>query len=209
VLLNVLQAELSAELAKVDKNVKLSIETVEKPAFCIDKRTGRRLLNALYVVPHGVKGMSHEIAGLVETSTNLASVKMTENDTITIITSQRSSTESLKVDIANQVTAVFLLAGAEVCGTDGYPGWKPNPDSTILDISKTVYEKLFKQSPKVYAIHAGLECGLFYEKNPNLDMISCGPTIRGAHSPDERMEIETVGKWWDLLLELLKAIPEK
>jgi dipeptidase D len=206
---NVLQANLSAELAKVDKNVKLSVHSVEEPAYCIDPETGSKLLNALYAMPHGVLGMSHEIDGLVETSTNLASVKMTENETITISTSQRSSTESLKDDVANQVTAVLLQAGAEVSATDGYPGWKPNSDSAILDLSKAVYEKLFHESPKVYAIHAGLECGLFFEKNPKLDMISCGPTVRGAHSPDERLEIETVEKWWKFLLELLKAIPGK
>jgi dipeptidase D len=207
--LNILQTHVSAELAKTDKNVKLSINSAEKPVYCMDAETGSKLLNALYVLPHGVMGMSHEIAGLVETSTNLASVKMKENETIVITTSQRSSTESLKVDVANQVTAVFLQAGAEVSATDGYPGWKPNPDSTVLKISKTLFEKLFGKEPKVIAIHAGLECGLFFEKNPKLDMISCGPTILGAHSPDERLEIATVEKWWKLLLELLKAIPGK
>jgi dipeptidase D len=207
--LNVLQANLSAELAKVDKNVKLSVNSVEKPAHCIDAETGNKLLNALYALPHGVIGMSHEIAGLVETSTNFASVKMKENNTITVTTSQRSSTESLKADIANHVRAVFLQAGAEVGATEGYPGWKPNPDSTILKLSKTIFEKLFKEEPKIIAIHAGLECGLFFEKNPKLDMISCGPTILGAHSPDERLKIETVEKWWMFLLELLKAIPYK
>ena len=208
--LNVLQANLSAELAKVDKNVKLSINSVDRPEYTIDKKTCAKLLNALYAMPHGVMGMSHEIAGLVETSTNLASVKTDYfNETITVATSQRSSTESLKVDVANKVTAVFLQAGAEVSATDGYPGWKPNPDSTILKISEKLFESLFSEKPKVIAIHAGLECGLFFEKNPKLDMISCGPTILGAHSPDERLEIETVEKWWKFLLELLKAIPAK
>ena len=207
--LNILQANLSDELPKEDKNIKLSVNSVEKPKYCINKKAGAKLLNALYAMPHGVMGMSHEIAGLVETSTNLASVKMTEKETVTVSTSQRSSTESLKEDIANQVAAVFLQAGAEVRATDGYPGWKPNADSAILELSKAVYEKLFRQSPRVYAIHAGLECGLFFEKNPKLDMISCGPTIQGAHSPDERLEIETVEKWWKFLLELLKAIPAK
>jgi dipeptidase D len=207
--LNVLQADLSAELAKVDKNVALSVNSVEKPAYCIDAETGSKLLNALYALPHGVMGMSHEIAGLVETSTNLASVKPAENETIKVTTSQRSSTESLKTDIANQVKAVFLQAGAEVSATDGYPGWKPNSGSAILKISKELFEKLFTEEPKVIAIHAGLECGLFFEKNPKLDMISCGPTILGAHSPDERLEIATVEKWWKFLIELLKAVPAK
>ena len=207
--LNVLQAHLSAELAKVDKNVALSVGSVEKPAYCIDAETGNKLLNALYAMPHGVIGMSHEIAGLVETSTNLASVKPAENETIKVTTSQRSSTESLKTDIANRVKAVFLQAGAEVSATDGYPGWKPNSGSAILKVSKELFEKLFAEEPKVIAIHAGLECGLFSEKNPKFDMISCGPTILGAHSPDERLEIATVEKWWGFLVELLKAIPAK
>lgn len=205
--LNVLQADLSAELAQVDKGVKLSVHSAENPAYCIDAETGSSLLNALYALPHGVTGMSREIPGLVETSTNLASVKMQENATVTVTTSQRSSTESLKTDIANRVRAVFLQAGAEVSATEGYPGWKPNPGSAILKLSKSIFEKLFREEPKVIAIHAGLECGLFFEKNPKLDMISCGPTILGAHSPDERLEIETVEKWWKFLLELLKAIP--
>ena len=209
VLLNLLQAQVSAELAKVDPNVQLSIQSVEAPQTCIDFETGKALIHALYALPHGVAGMSHEISGLVETSTNLASVKMKENRRIVVTTSQRSSTDSLKTDIANKVTSVFRLAGAEVTATEGYPGWKPNPDSAVLNVSKTVFEKLFDQEPKVIAIHAGLECGLFFEKNPGLDMISCGPTILGAHSPDERIEIETVEKWWKFLVELLKAIPAK
>jgi dipeptidase D len=207
--LNVLQANLSAELAKVDKNVKLSIHSVEAPAYCIDAETGKNLLNALYALPHGAMGMSHEMPGLVETSTNLASVKMKEEGKIVVGTSQRSSTDSLKTDIGNQVKAVLSQAGAEVVATEGYPGWKPYPESAILRVSKSVFEKLFGESPQVIAIHAGLECGLFFEKNPNLDMISCGPTILGAHSPDERVEIDTVEKWWGFLLELLKNIPVK
>jgi dipeptidase D len=203
--LNVLQADLSAELAKVDKNVSISVNSAEKPAYCIDAVTGNALLNALYAMPHGVIGMSLEIAGLVETSTNLASVKMAGNDTIRVTTSQRSSTESLKTDVANTVKAIFLQAKAEVCATEGYPGWKPNSDSAVLKISKEIFEKLFAEKPKVIAIHAGLECGLFFDKNPKLDIISCGPTILGAHSPDERLEIATVEKWWKFLVELLKA----
>jgi len=209
VLLNHLQAEVSAELAKVDPAVQLSIQSVEIPHNCIDFESGKALIYALYALPHGVMGMSHEIPGLVETSTNLASVKMKDDCRIVVTTSQRSSTDSLKTDIVNKVTSVFRLAGAEVISTEGYPGWKPNPNSTILKLSETIFEKLFSQKPKVIAIHAGLECGLFYEKNPRLDMISCGPTILGAHSPDERLEIDTVGKWWKFLIELLKAIPAK
>lgn len=207
--LNRLQAQVSSELAKVDTNVQLAIQTVEPPHEIIAPKTGNTLIHTLYALPHGVIGMSHEIAGLVETSTNLASVKMKEDNKIVITTSQRSSTDSLKTDIVNKVSSVFKLAGAEVTATEGYPGWKPNPESAILKVSEEVYEKLFLTKPKVIAIHAGLECGLFFEKNPKLDMISCGPTILGAHSPDERIEIATVEKWWTFLIELLKAIPAK
>jgi len=206
VLLNLLQAQVSAELAKVDPNVQLSIQSVETPQNCIDFEIGKTLIDTLYALPHGVMGMSHEIPGLVETSTNLASVKMKDNRQIVVTTSQRSSTDSLKTDVVNKVASVFRLAGAEVTATEGYPGWKPNPDSAVLSASKVIFEKLFKQEPKVIAIHAGLECGLFFEKNPELDMISCGPTILGAHSPDERLEIATVEKWWKFLLELLSCI---
>ena len=209
VLLNLLQAQVAAELAKVDPNIQLSIQSVETPQNCIDFETGKTLIHTLYALPHGVMGMSHEIHGLVETSTNLASVKIKDDCKVVVTTSQRSSTDSLKTDIANKVTSVFRLAGAEVTATSGYPGWKPNPDSAILKVSETVFEKLFMQKPKVIAIHAGLECGLFFEKNSGLDMISCGPTILGAHSPDERIEIASVEKWWKFLIELLKTIPAK
>ena len=154
-------------------------------------------------------GWSFDIPGLVETSTNLASVKMTDGNTITITTSQRSSTASAKDNTVNKVRSVFQLAGAEVQSTDGYPGWKPNPQSPVLKASEQVFEKLFGEKPKIISIHAGLECGLFLERNPKLDMISCGPTILGAHSPEERLEISTVEKWWRFLTELLKSIPDK
>jgi dipeptidase D len=207
-LANIYQSYFSDELAKVDKNVKISAESASAPEFVIDETTAKNLLNAIYALPHGVIGMSHTMEGLVETSTNLASIKMSDGK-ITVTTSQRSSTESLKYDIYNRVCAVFELAGAEVIGNAGYPGWKPNPDSEILDISIKAFERLFGKKPRIYAIHAGLECGLFYERNPKLDMLSCGPTILGAHSPDERLEIATVEKWWRLIQEILKSIPEK
>lgn len=209
VLANTLQSELSAELAHTDKNVKIEIHTSDAPTHCIDNTTATNLIRAIYAMPHGVMGWSFDMPGTVETSTNLASVKMKEGNKIVIVTSQRSSTNSLKVDVANMVASVLKLAGAEVIASDGYPGWRPNPDSPILKVSQEVYEKMFGSKPVVYSIHAGLECGLFSEKNPKLDMISCGPTVLGAHSPEERVEIPTVEKWWDFLIELLKEIPVK
>ena len=143
--------------------------------------------------------------GLVETSTNLASVKMIDDKTVLITTSQRSSVESEKYDIAHQVESVLKLAGAEVTHGDGYPGWKPNLDSQILKVAEKSYKKLFDVEPKVKAIHAGLECGLFLKKYPHLDMISIGPTMRGVHSPDERMEIATVGRVWSWLKDILQT----
>jgi dipeptidase D len=127
---------------------------------------------------------------------------------IEIITSQRSSVESAKYNIASQIRSLFEIAGARIMHTDSYPGWSPNTDSKILRIAEKSYRKLFQTNPAVKAIHAGLECGLFLEKYPNLDMISIGPTIRGAHSPDERMEINSVDKFWKLMLDILKSVPD-
>jgi dipeptidase D len=206
---NALQADLSAELKQIDKNVRINIQTVNAPAQCIDSSTTGKLINALYALSHGVLGWSFDMPGTVETSTNLASVKMKENQTITITTSQRSSTHSLKIDAANIIHSVFALAGAKVEASTGYPGWKPNPHSPVLKVSQNVFEDLFGEKPQIISIHAGLECGLFLEKNPLLDMMSCGPTILGAHSPEERLEISTVEKWWKFLTELLKVIPAK
>ena len=153
--------------------------------------------------------MSQDIPGLVETSTNLASVKMKPGNIIRIETSQRSSIESSKQDIATMVRTVFEMAGASVSFGDGYPGWTPDPQSALLAKTVDAYKRLFGADPKVRAIHAGLECGLFLDKYPSLDMISFGPTLQGVHSPDERMLIPTVQKFWDHLLDILKHIPAK
>ena len=184
----------------------LSCHPTKLPSFLIDLSTQDRLLNALYACPHGVIAMSADVPNFVETSTNLASVKMTEK-VIEIGTSQRSSSEHGKQDVVNMVESVFRLAGGKIIHNDGYPGWTPNPKSPILDVTRKAYVKLFKQEPKVLAIHAGLECGLIGEQYPGIDMISYGPTVKGAHSPDERLDIKTVQKFWDLTLEVLKNIP--
>lgn len=204
VALNIFTADIKDELKAVDPNVKMVIDTVDEPKSVIDSVTTANLLNAVYACPHGVLAMSHDIPGLVEASTNLASIKMKEGNTIVIGTSQRSSTESLKNYAANMINAVFTLAGAKVEHGTGYPGWKPNPNSKILEVGKACYNKLFGKEPEVKAIHAGLECGLFLEKYPHLDMISCGPTITDAHSPAEQVNIPSVEKWWILLLDMLK-----
>ena len=191
-----------------EPDLAIVLEEAIMPQFLIDFDTQRRLLNALYACPHGVIAMSADIPDLVETSTNLASVK-TRQEEIIVTTSQRSSSETARRDIADMVASNFLLAGARVKHGDGYPGWTPNLDSRILAITRDAYTRLFDEKPKVLAIHAGLECGLIGEKYPGMDMISYGPTIKGAHSPDERILIEEVPRFWDLTLEILRHIPRK
>ena len=204
ILLNHFAADIENELKRVDPNVTITMETVDTPKKCLPELMKEKLILSLLACPHGVKSMSHEIEGLVETSTNLASVKMVGNTKIVIGTSQRSSVESAKHAIADQVASVFRLAGAKVVHGEGYPGWAPNPDSRIVKIAQDSYRKLFGKEPKIMAIHAGLECGLFLEKYPQLDMISFGPTLRNVHSPDECIEIKTVDLWWQHLLDVLK-----
>ena len=200
------EAEIKNEYKGVEPSLEIAIEDVERPEFCIDSATSVALVRAIYSAPHGVYSMSRDIIGLVETSTNLAAVKMIEGDKIKITTSQRSSVESRKNDIAGQVEAHFQLAGAEVSHSDGYPGWAPNMESAIMKISADAYEELFGVKPAIKAIHAGLECGLFLAKYPNLDMVSFGPTMTGVHSPDEKLNIPTVDKFWKHLCKVLEKV---
>jgi dipeptidase D len=200
---------LRREMEKVEPGFHMILEQAELPDFVIGRKQQKKLFNVLYACPHGVVSMSHEIPGLVETSTNLASVKQTGDDLLEIVTSQRSNAESAKRDIADRMSSLFTLLGADVRHSDGYPGWKPDRKSEILNIAGDVYRELFGVDPEVKAIHAGLECGLFLQKYPELDMISFGPTIKGAHTPEERMRIDTVQKFWDFLLQMLKKTPAK
>ncbi len=206
-------AELSqlikAELSVKEPELKIEIHAADLPEFIIDRRTQNRLLQALNACPHGVLQMSPDMPGLVETSTNLASVKFTEKNKIVVATSQRSAIESAKWSMAYTVQSVFELAGAKVKRGEGYPGWKPNVNSEILNITNQAHIRVLEFEPKIRAIHAGLECGLFLEKYPYLDMISFGPTIKGAHSPDERLNIPATQRFWTLLVEVLKNIPEE
>ena len=152
--------------------------------------------------------MSQDIDDLVETSSNLANIKR-EGSQIIVNTSQRSSVASNLTYMAEVIRAAFELGGAQCVTNEGYPGWKVNPKSEIVKVAVESYKRLFKKEPKVRAIHAGLECGLFSEKYPNLDMVSFGPTLRGVHSPDERLLIPTVQMVWDHLLDILKNIPNQ
>lgn len=201
--------ELLQEYRATEANISVSLDPAT-PMPVMANTDKLRLLHLLYTMHHGVIEMSREIPGLVETSTNLASVKRAEEgNVLEIATSQRSSVESAKQYIATAVESVFLLAGCTVSHSDGYPGWAPNTNSPILRVAEKAYTDLFGQKPVVRAIHAGLECGLFLEKYPSLDMVSFGPTIRGVHSPDERLDIPTTKKFWDLLLEILRNAPKQ
>ncbi|MFH2140965.1 MAG: aminoacyl-histidine dipeptidase [Bacteroidota bacterium] len=201
--------EIKNEFEDTAPDLSIFCKSAKIPEFIIDKKTQNRLLNSIYVCPHGVIRWSQKMKGLVETSTNLASVKFIDKNQIIVTTSQRSSVKSSIIDAANMVESVFILSGAKVKHSDGYPGWNPNPDSEILRIAEASYKRLYGKNPNVRAIHAGLECGLFLEKYPDLDMISFGPTLRGVHSPDEKIEIRTVELWWNHLLDILKSIPKR
>lgn len=205
---NVLTAEFEEEFIVTEKNMQFTLETADAAPKVIDSLTTDRLITALVSVPNGVLAMDQSIPNFVETSSNLASIHLVGSD-INIVTSQRSNVMSARKNASAMVNGVFTLAGAEAETGDGYPGWKLNPSSPLLSISVDAYKRLFNQDPEVKAIHAGLECGLFSLKYPEVDMVSFGPTLRGVHSPDERLLISTVQKVWDHLLEVLKNIPAK
>lgn len=196
-------ADLKAEYHKTDPDISFECIRTGNPGKAVDKDTARRFIFALTAVNHGVLTMSQDIAGLVETSTNLAAVFMNVPGEIKVTTSQRSSTDSAKKFMADKVEAAFLLAGAEVSHSDPYPGWKPNMDSHILDVTVASYRKLFGVEPEVKAIHAGLECGLFLTKFPDLDMISFGPTLRGVHAPGEKLDLASNEKFVRLLVDVV------
>lgn len=204
--LNQYIATVEDEVGDIEPNFRMSIETVERPEHVIEPGVADKLLAALQACPHGVQCMSRSMADLVETSTNLASVKMPEPGVIRVETSQRSSVESEKEDIAHTVRTVFELAGAEVTQGQGYPGWKPNLNSPVLAVFSQAYSDMYGKQPEVLAIHAGLETGLFLTKYPGMDMISVGPTMHGVHSPEERLSISSVGRFYDYLKEALSRV---
>ena len=202
-------ADIEVEYKGIEPTLHFELSTEERPEYAIDLDTTMRLLEALYCAPHGVVSMSRDLEGLVETSTNLASVKMLPDSKVLVTTSQRSSMESRKWDIARQVEALFRLAGAEVTHGDGYPGWAPDMNSRIMRIASDAYEELYGVKPAIKAIHAGLECGLFRAKYPHLDMVSFGPTLRDVHSPSERMHIPAVERFWGQLTRTLEKVAKE
>ena len=194
------------EYKSVDSGLKISIEKSDaKPDKVYTKKFTERIIDSILALPNGVISMNHDIPGLVETSTNLATIRSNEG-TLRIGTSQRSSSLSQKEYISESIASVFKLANAEINIGDGYPGWEPDIESELLKISKDVYYKLFGKQPEIKAIHAGLECGILETKNPGMEMISFGPTIQNAHSPTERVNIETVDRFYQLLKSLVKEL---
>ena len=204
---NVFASEVQDEYHVTEREAKFFMESTDAVAECIEPAVARNIIRSVFAVFNGVYAMSMDVPGLVETSSNLARIR-TEQGKVTMVASQRSSVESAKYAVQATVAACFRLAGAKVEQSDGYPGWAPNPKSELLDISVRAYRELFGRDPQVKAIHAGLECGLFLDAYPDLDMISIGPTLRGVHSPSERLELATVPMVFDHLLAILRNIPK-
>ena len=205
---NIFAADVEEEYSVTEKTMQFELQSESAQPKAVDREVARKLIWALQAVHHGILSMSQDI-DLVETSSNLASIRLVEGNKIVIRTSQRSSILSARHNMSNTIKATFELAGAKVEVGEGYPGWKMNPNSKILKIVVDTYKEMFGKEPKVLGIHAGLECGLFSEKYPGLDMVSFGPTLRGVHSPDERLLIPTVGMVWEHMKLILKNIPMK
>ncbi len=206
---NSISENIKAENKIIEDKLEIILSEANHIEKIIDINTQKNLFNAIHACPHGVITMSPSMKGMVSTSTNLASIKFKDNNIIEITTSQRSDSESMKDDIAAMVKSVFELANFKTTQGDGYPGWEPNPNSEILVIARDSYKKLFDIEPVVRSIHAGLECGLFLEKYPKLDMVSFGPTLREVHSPAERVLIPTVAKFRKHLVDILENAPLK
>jgi len=200
-------ADIKAELAGADPDVVVNVAEAKLPAQCLTEKSHLALTRSVYTCPNGVIRMSDSVAGLVETSTNFAALKMEEKH-FTGLCLMRSSVETAKMALTKQMEAVFKMVGASVVFTGAYPGWKPNMASPILKTMQTVYKNKFGVEPKIMAIHAGLECGIIGGIYQGMDMISFGPTILSPHSPDERVNIETVSLFWDFLTEVLTNSPK-
>jgi len=196
------------EMGSVEPDIKLEAERTNNPVTVMDETSQAKILNAVYASPHGVIRMSTDMEGLVETSNNVAVIKM-NNGTFEELCLLRSSVDTAKEDLKNVFHSISELAGGSIIFNGEYPGWKPNMKSPILHEMKDIYNNKFGRIPEIKAIHAGLECGLLGGVYPGLDMISFGPTIRYPHSPDEKVDIESVKKFWDFLVETLRKIPEK
>jgi dipeptidase D len=202
------EAAVKAEFSATEENMAVSVKAVDTPAKVIRTKAQNQFINMLFAIPNGVLRMSDSMANLVETSNNLAAISA-ENGVMKAICLLRSSVDTAKDALGDRMAAIAELAECDIELTGAYPGWKPNMESPILKTCQSVYAKKFKQEPKIMAIHAGLECGLFGACYPDWDMVSFGPTIEHPHSPVERVNIESVGKFFDFLVEVLKNIPKK
>jgi dipeptidase D len=200
--------KLKFEFKSIETEMAIDWKIIETESEAVSEEDTLKILNALYAVPNGVFRMSPDIEGLVEASTSLARVILKDGKFITQ-SLQRSSVESTKDDVANAVRSSFENMGASVVQSGDYPGWQPNPNSEILKLMREMYTDKFKEEPKVKACHAGLECGILGSHFPNMDMISFGPNIRAAHSPDEKVQISSVQKFWSFLIDVLNNIPLK
>jgi len=205
-LLDQVSSEIAGEYQSIEKDLKILIEPVDVPATVLSKPDQEILVKTIYSIHNGVFRMSPDIEGLVETSNSIARVLLKDGE-IEISSLTRSSVESGKMDMAYHLRSGLELGGFKVELSGSYPGWKPNPDSEILKVLEGVYEDIFDKKPQVLACHAGLECGILGTNYPEMDMISFGPTIRGAHSPDERASISSTRKYWKYLLKVLENIP--
>ena len=206
---NVFAAEVQDEFSATEPDARFTLQSTEPVKRVIDPAVAKNLLRSLHSVFNGVFAMSQDVPGLVETSSNLASIKRAGENSILVTTSQRSSIESARDNVSSVVRTAFEMGGAAVTTKGQYPGWKPNMKSEILKVACDTYKELFGEDAKIKAIHAGLECGLFLEKAPHLDMVSFGPTMRGVHSPDERLHIASTERWWRHLQALLEQAPVK
>lgn len=206
--INKISKEIKTEQATVDPNLDIVISEVAKPERVMTTISQNTLLNMIYAAHNGVYRMSNDMKDLVETSNNVARV-IVKDESVKIMCLTRSSVESSKFDLANALKATFEMAGYHVTLSGSYPGWKPNVNSPVLKLLTETYEKLFDKKPDVVACHAGLECGILGTNYPDMDMISFGPTIQGAHSPDEKANIKSVQKFWKYLLTILENIPVK
>ena len=198
-------AALEAEYASTDPNLEIGLEGIERPATVLPASFQSQLLRAIYACPNGIHRMSPDIADLVQSSNNLARV-LVKDGQWTALCLTRSSVDSEKYDLARAIQSAFELAGAVVQAAGGYPGWTPKPEASIVQLMRTVYEKRFGDAPHVNACHAGLECGIIGAHYPDMEMISFGPNIRGAHSPDECVQISSVQKFWGYLVEVLGKV---
>lgn len=203
-----LKSEILDEFASLEKDLEIKIEKARISGNAVTEEDSRKIILALKAAHNGVYRMSPDVEGLVETSNNIARVELKDGN-FKVLCLSRSSVESTKNAVAEQLKSVFELAGMSVEFGGSYPGWKPKPGSEIVQVMEKIYQEKFGAKPSVVACHAGLECGIIGAHYPEMEMVSFGPTIRGAHSPDEKASVKSVQKFWDFLQDILKNIPEK